>query len=70
MLSSEKWYRRILNPPQQAQEQVVLRQAAQALKEDPRLMAAMRGGADMSPPPEMDKQEIAQSGQYGSQNGL
>lgn len=65
LLAQPRWARRILNSPEQAQELLTLRQAAQAIQEDPRIIASMRGRTS-PPPPELPRQEIANSGQNGA----
>ncbi len=66
LLAQPRWARRILNSPEQATVLQTLNQAAQALKEDRgRVMAAMRGQVQ-GEPPELPRQELAQSGQNGA----
>jgi hypothetical protein len=58
-----RYSRRILNPPAQAQEQVVLRQAAAALQKDPRLMSSM-----MAAPPGTEPEPPAPQADMGGGN--
>lgn len=65
-----KWWHRILNTPAAAAAEVTLRQAAQAITEEPELMASMKSGRSFEPPPEPGQQEFANSAQYGRNNGF
>lgn len=66
-----KWYfnlldyraaRRILNPPQQAQELVTLRNAAAALEQDPAIQQQLGLGGAMAAPNEPEEQPLPETG--------
>lgn len=53
-----RWARRILNSPEEAQELVTIRQAAQALQENPELQQTLFGQAQSGEAPQPPTQEI------------
>lgn len=64
LLCQPRWARRIINPPQMAREQLMLKQAGQMLAQEPNVLAAAQAGG-RAPPVEQPRQELGNAAQAG-----